>query len=206
MRPDDDPSSDELEGLAKAYSLLRYNVSLLPQGEAEALAAAQVTPDPSRKTAINSPYAIAILSNGDKVGFLRLPSLPEGKDIPSKELIKKISTSIKEKRKEVKLLVALSDWGWVGEREYLAQNPDIVPDFLFGSGSGSGVNGRILAEGRCAWIRPYDKGRTVNEVQVYAWPDRSKPMVWKEPDNLKCLSIGLGDQYEDDEEISAILH
>lgn len=207
MRPGDTPpTSSELEGMAKAYELLHYNVGFLPEKEAQALKQAGVEPDASRKTSKDSSFAVATIRNGDKIGFLRLPSLRPGQDTPSPELIKKISTSIKEKRKEVQLLVALSDWGSFGEREYLAQKPEAVPDFLFGSGAGSGVNGRILADGRCVWVRPYDKGRTVSEVQVYAWPDRSKPVVWKEPDNLRCISIGLGDQYEDNEEIANILH
>ncbi len=207
MKPGDPvPSDTELEGLARSYDIIRYDVGLLGKEEAQALKEAGVKADASRKTFQESQFAVATLKDGAKVGFLRLPSLRAGRDIPSPELIKKISTSIKEKRKEVKLLVALSDWGWAGEREYLAQNPEAVPDFLFGSGAGSGINGRIQADGRCVWVRPYDKGRTVNEVQVYAWPDRSKPVEWKEPDNLRSLSIGLGDQYEDNKEISAILH
>jgi len=206
MRPKgEEPAPEVLNGLAKAFDLMKYDVGLLAQGEAEVLQFAGVDTENWLKTAAEAPYTIIETSNGDKIGFLRFPSLPAGDDMPSTNLIKKISKAVKKERENVRLLIGLSDWGWVGEREYLAQNPDFVPDFLFGSGRGSGVNGRIEADGRCAWVRPYDKGRTVSEVQVYAWPSRTKSFEWKEPDNIKSLSTGLGDQYHDNPAVGAIL-
>ena len=140
---------------------MKYDIGLLANGEADALNDAGVMAEGWRKTATEAPFTIIKSSTGDEIGFIRFPSLPNGEDIPSPDLIKKITKIVKKERDNVRLLVGLSDWGWVGEREYLAQNLDFVPDFLFGSGRGSGVNGRLEANGRCAWVRPYDKGRTV---------------------------------------------
>jgi len=205
MRPGREESALQgLNDLAKAYDFMNYDVALLAQSEADALKHANVRVDGKRKTAKDTPFSMVTLKNGDLIGVVRFPSLKKGEDIPSDDQIKKLSTAIKAERKKVKLLLGLSDWGWVGEREYLAKNPDAVPDLLLGSGRGSGVNGRIEANGRCIWIRPYDKGRTVSEVQVYAWPDRSKPFAWKEPDNIKSLSIGLGDNYQDNPDVGAL--
>lgn len=200
------PPKDHFAALAKAFDRLNYDVGLLSKEEALAFDQTGVVVDASRKTYGQAPFTTVKTDDGDVVGFLRFPPLPTEIDSPSPELVKKISTFVKEKRKEVTLVVALSDWGFVAERSYLDQQPEAVPDFLFGSGHGSGVNGRILADGRCVWVRPYDKGRTVNEVQVLTWPDRSKPIAWKDGINFNCISIGLGDQYEDNDEIDAILH
>jgi len=207
MRPEGEkPASQVLNGLAKSFDLMKYDVGLLAQGEAIAMNDAGVVSESWRKTAKDEPFTVIESSNGDKIGFLRFPSLPKGVDMPSANLINEISKAVKKERDNVRLLIGLSDWGWVGEREYLAQNPDFAPDFLFGSGRGSGVNGRIEADGRCVWVRPYDKGRTVSEVQVYTWPGRTGSFEWKEPDNIKSLSTGLGDQYNDNPAVGAILH
>ncbi|QGY41140.1 hypothetical protein GM415_13720 [Pseudodesulfovibrio cashew] len=206
MRPKGDlPSPELVAGLAKAYDLMKYDVAMLGRNEADFFAKAGIAPDRNRKTAEEEPFTVIHTSEGASVGFLRFPSLGEGENIPSPKLIDRITASIKTKRDNVDLLVALSDWGWVGEREYLGQNPEYVPDILLGSGLGSGVVGRLLADRRCAWYRPYDKGMTVIEAQVLAWPDRTKPFAWSEPDNLRSLSIGLGDQYPDNPEVSKIL-
>lgn len=206
MRPDGEkPSPEVLVGLAKSFDLMKYDIALLAQDEAVALNKIDIQVDSTRKTERQAPFSVITTSNGDRIGFLRFPSLASGKDIPSENMIRKIGQTIKDKRTHVQLLIALSDWGWVGEREYLAQNPDVVPDILLGSGHGSGVNGRIEADSRCVWIRPYDKGRTVNEVQVYTWPERTKPFAWTEAISIRSLSIGLGDQYEDNPEVGAIL-
>ncbi|MBI9078167.1 MAG: hypothetical protein JEY79_00320 [Pseudodesulfovibrio sp.] len=206
MRPEGKkPTLQALNGLAKAFDLMKYDIGLLAQSEADVFHDAGATSENWRKTEEIVPFTIIKSSNGDKIGFLRFPSLPKGEDIPSGNLIKKISKAVKNEQNNVRLIVGLSDWGWVGEREYLAQNPDFVPDFLFGSGRGSGVTGRIEANGRCAWVRPYDKGRTVSEVLLFGWPERSASFAWKELGNFKALSIGLGDQYHDNPDVSAIL-
>ena len=206
MRPEGEkPAPEVLNGLAKSFDLMKYDIGLLAKDEAAALNDAGVVAESWQKTAIDAPFTVVQSKNGNKIGFMRFPSLPNGEDIPSADLIRKITKAVKKERDNVRLLVALSDWGWVGEREYLAQNSDFVPDFLFGSGRGSGVNGRLEADERCIWVRPYDKGRTVSEIQVYAWPDRSASFSWEEPDNIRTLSTGLGDQYQDNPDVSAIL-
>lgn len=206
MRPGSEkPAPQVLNSLAKAFNFMKYDVALLTQDEFDAFDASDLTVDMGRKTAREEPFTIVETEAGDRIGFLRFPALPDGEDIPSEDLIRRIGRSIKNKRSKVTLLIGMSTWGWVGEREYLAQNPDTVPDMLFGSGRGSGVNGRIEANGRCVWVRPYDKGRTVSEVMVYTWPDHSKPFAWKEPVNIKSLSTGLGDRYPDNPEVGAIL-
>ncbi len=183
--------------------MIGYDIGLLSRNEAKILADEGFVVGDWQKAAQNSLFEIIESSDGDKIGFFRFPSLPPGEDIPQASLIGQISKTLKMNRDKVRLTIALSDWGWVGEREYLSQNPDFIPDFLFGSGPGSGVS-RVEANDRCLWVRPYDKGRTVSEIQLYSWPDRSKEFIWEEPDDFKSLTIGLGNQYHDNPDVSAI--
>ena len=200
------PSGEFLNRLAKAYDLMKYDVALLGKTEADVFAKADASPDIKRKTSDEASFTKVKVEGGKTVGFVRFPSMRSGEDIPSEKLMNRITAIIRRESKSVDLIVGLSDWGWVGEREYLATNPQYVPDLLLGSGLGSGVNGRVEAEDRCIWIRPYDKGRTVNEIQVKTWPDRSAHTAWEEPYNYTSLSTGLGDQYMDHPDVGAILH
>ena len=205
MRPDAPSLSRPLfSSLAKAYEFMDYDVALLGRVEASALAKFSVTPDPTRKTTAEAEFSIVAVEESRSVGFYRLPSLSEGENAADDDMLKAVGEAIEARRGQVDLLVALSDWGWFGEREFLAA--DVAhPDMLLGSGMGSGVNGRVESDGRCLWIRPYDRGRTVVELQLLQWPSRKPGFVWSEPDTHRVLSIGLGDQYQDHPDVNAIL-
>jgi hypothetical protein len=191
--------------LSKAYNAMHYDVGLLSAREAEAMAEDNVPRWPWQKTAEEEPFTVVEVADGRKVGFLRYPSLPQGVAGPSKTVLARLSNEIKAYRDKVDLLIGLCDWGWVAESGYLKSNPAQVPDMLFGSGSGSGINGRVQAVGRCLWVRPYDKGRSLAEVKVLQWPERENSFAWEEAKNYTSTSIGMNDEIEDNPEIDAIL-
>jgi hypothetical protein len=199
------PDPRILAGLTKAYGMMHYDIGLIGRFEAENLAQARVTPEPYRKTSEEASFTVLQTAAGDHIGFVRFPSLPAGEDAPSDRLIKSIGEIVKRERPALRLIVGLSDWGWSAEREYLAANPAAVPDLLLGSGTGSGVNGRIEANGRCAWVRPYDKGKTVSEIQIMVWPDREAPFAWSIPDSILPKTVGLGEQFQENPDVGAVL-
>jgi hypothetical protein len=206
MSPDGSmPAPRVVERLVTAYDMLGYDIGHMGDIEAQNLTHMGIKSEPVRQTAKDAPFSVLKTATGDKIGFVRFPSLPPGEDIPSERMVKSLSRQMAQQRDVVRLVVALSDWGWVGEREYLARRPDVVPDILLGSGRGSGVNGRIEAGGRCVWVRPYDKGQTVSEVVIQAWPERTAGFRWTEPDAIMPRTIGLGDQYEDNPDVAAVL-
>nr|WP_229593272.1 hypothetical protein [Pseudodesulfovibrio sediminis] len=181
-----------------------YKIGMLSNEEAETLKDAGITPPQWQSTAERVPYSIIRTESGDDIGFIRFPSLPKGVDIPSARVIEEISKTIEREQPHVRLVVALSDWGWIGEQKYLQKNPQVVPDFLLGSGIGSGINGRPLADGRCVWVRPYDRGRSVAKIEIFSWPNRKNPIAWQGAKNYKTSSIGLNDTYKSNPEVEAI--
>ena len=185
-------------------NLMHYDVGLLAREEDALLSSSGVTPPSWQQTASSAPFSIVTTVTGEKIGFMRFPSLLRH-EIPPKELIERLSLDIARYRREVRLLIGLSEWGWLAEQEYLAANPKAVPDFLFGSGKGSGVNGRIKADGRCVWIRAYDKGRSIAEISILEWPDRNNPFAWEPEKNYKTASIGLNDTIKDHPAVNAVL-
>ena len=206
MRPQGKlPATDVVRSLIKAYNLMEYDIGFVPKEEARALAKVSADLGPWQQSYGEAPVTVLTTDTGDKVGFIRFPSLPGDMDIPSSELILRIERHIKAIRKEVRLVIGLSEWGWLGEKEYLMKNPKVVPDFLLGSGRGSGLNGRILANDRCVWVRPYDKGRSICEIQIFEWPDRKNSFAWRVSKNYNTSSIGLNDTYKDNPEVAAVL-
>lgn len=205
LHPDEAPPAPAAtKALAKAFDLMKYDLGLLTEDEAKALARAEASPGPGFKTAREEPVTLVTTSGGDVVAFLRLPPLRAGQESPPEDLVEKLSRTIRAERKNARLVVALSDWGWTAEREYLAQHADAVPDILLGSGWGSGVDGRLESDMRCLWVRPYDRGRTLSEVRLFAWPDRSGKSAWKSKDAATTASLPLGDQYVDNPDVSAL--
>nr|WP_321257316.1 hypothetical protein [uncultured Pseudodesulfovibrio sp.] len=184
---------------------MSYDLGFIPKEEAKALKQAQVAVGSWQKTSEEAPITILTTKNGDRIGFVRFPSLGQDEDIPGAELISRIGRQIKSLRNKVRLIVGLSGWGWLGENEYLMKNPKFVPDLLLGSGRGSGLNGRVLANDRCIWVRSYDKGRSICEIQIYEWPDRKNSFAWTVAKNYNTSSIGLNDSYKDNPEVAAIL-
>lgn len=186
----------------KAYDYMGYDVGILSEEESTLFKKSGISPDRSRKTAKEEPFTIITIETGEQVGFLRFPSLDGMNQQPTENTLRSISDQIHVLKKKVALLVGISDWGWKAEREFLARNPEHIPDILLGSGNGSGVTGRILADERCVWYRPYEKGKTVIEVKLFAWPDRSKPFAWSESESIISQSIGLSDKYYDNPEVA----
>lgn len=186
-----DPAS-----IAAALGMMDYDVGFLSGKEAAMLADAGVTPPDWQQTAGQAPFTRVATPNGD-VGFLRFPSLPSGKDEPTPEILERLERAVRRHLDEVGLLIGLSDWGWLAEQEYMSSDPGAVPDLLLGSGRGSGVNGRIQADGRCLWFRAYDKGRTIVEINILEWPDRENPFAWTPSKNYTSASTGLNDTIED---------
>ena len=205
LHPDDPTSSvRKTMALANAFDLMKYDVGLLAGEEAKVLAGQGITFDRTRKTAEEEPVTVVTTRDGDQVAFLRFPPLRARDEAPPKDLVERLARKIRKQRESARLVVALSDWGWVAEREYLDTEPDAVPDILLGSGWGSGVEGRLESEGRCFWVRPYDKGRTLCEIRLMRWPDHSGKAPWDSPKDALTANLPLGDQYVDNPDVSAL--
>lgn len=205
LRPGGNPGlAKTMAAMNKAFGRMGYDVGLLSPREAEALRADSILTWPWQKTAEEEPYTVISVDGGRKVGFLRFPSLHPGEEQAPDALVRGLTARIRKERDGVDLLVGLCDWGWVAENGYLQAGLDAVPDILLGSGVGTGVNGRILADGRALWVRPYDKGRSLAEVTVYQWPLRENSFAWEEAKNYKTSSIGMNDTIKDNPEVDAM--
>ena len=141
------PYPEVLASTAKAMDMMSYDAGFLSQKESDMLARLGITPPLWQQTASAAPFTTLATASGEKIGILRFPSLKTKNGKPGKELIDRLSRDIRKYHKTVRLIIGLSDWGWLGEQEYLAANPETVPDLLLGSGRGSGSE--RTPQGRC---------------------------------------------------------
>nr|WP_243546254.1 hypothetical protein [Pseudodesulfovibrio tunisiensis] len=199
------PEPASLSALAKALNFMKYDLGLLAEAETDALRDAGIGLDGAWHSAEDHPFTTVVLPSGKRIGFLRYPELRGDDEVPSSALLKKVRFQVREHRSKVDLLIGMSDWGWIGEREYLAGSSDDMPHILLGSGRGSGVNGRLNNAGNCIWVRPYDKGRTVSEIRVSALPGPNPDFKWNNLDTVSVKAVGLRDNIADNPEVSAIL-
>ncbi|NDV19192.1 hypothetical protein GO013_07135 [Pseudodesulfovibrio sp. JC047] len=196
-------STSVLRSHIRAYSFMQYDIGFVSKEEKDILAQKGMQRPSWQQSHDEAPVTFLTTKTGDKVAFVRFPSLPPGEDTPNTQLITHIEQSIKSVTPQVQLVVGISDWGWLGENEYLRNNSRYVPDVLLGSGRGSGLNGRLLAEDRCIWVRPYDKGRSLCKVQIFEWPTRKNSFAWSVSKNYNTSSIGLNDTYADNPDVAA---
>ncbi len=193
-----------LEAMTKAYSFMQYDVALLTERESQALHQAGVTPPAPWKTHSESAFREMVLPHGKRVGFIVFPPLPEGAELPDDALLETIGKEVRKAVAGVDLLIGLSDWGIIAEREYLSRRPKNAPDILLGSGRGTGIRGQIMNEGRIFYARSYDKGKAINRIEILRWPRRHGEFMWISGENIALSLISLDNHYYDNLKINEI--
>lgn len=106
-------------------------------------------------------------------------------------------------RREVDLLVGVSPWGIDAERPF-AEKAQGLYHVLLGGGSGFGFDSVVVGEaGGVIWVRPEDQGRTVNRIEILAWPEGAAPH-WEPEANFRADMLPLGPSVPSDPEIARI--
>nr|WP_147821385.1 hypothetical protein [Salidesulfovibrio onnuriiensis] len=197
------PGAELLEAMARAYVFLGYDAALLTRREAAAFEEAGVVPPAPWATYEQSACRELVLENGKKVEVVVFPPLPKDSDMPDDGTFAKIARSVRQARKKGDLVIGLCDWGIVAEREYLARKPKDAPHLLFGSGSGTGIRGQVMLDGRLLYVRSYDKGKAINQVEILKWPQEGD-FVWIPSENVLSTLVVLDNRYYDSLKIEKI--
>jgi hypothetical protein len=143
-------------------------------------------------------------AGGPRIAVLLLPPLPKGaKDVPQ-NLIHQVENAVHGLRGTVKLIVAMSPWGYAQEQELLkAKGP--LPDVLLGSGPGIGLVGTLANGSKTAWVRSFAQGKSVLRIEVLAWPDEISTFKWTEEQNIRMTLFGLTDQYQENPQLLTLM-
>lgn len=195
---------DLLAALKQAFEFFDYDFGLLSKTENDAFEQAGIAPPESWKSVEQSPFRVKKLADGKTVGFLFFPSLADGQGVCDEKTLAKLSAQVVSLKSEVDLLVGVCDWGLLGERDYLARASLNMPHILLGSGRGGGVTGDLVAGGKVYYVRAYDRGRTVAEIHVSAWPRGKKEFLWEKGNTISSELIVLNHSFRDDLKIDQL--
>ncbi len=103
------------------------------------------------------------------------------------------------------LVVGVSSWSKSGEQAYLEQAQNL-PDILLGGGPGAGLPEMLARNGQTLWTRSFTKGRVLNKVTLYEWPDEDAGRIWHLGQNIQAETIVLDESVRGDAEIDALFH
>ena len=184
---------------------MRYDLLFVTPYEREVLSKAGVATRPSWKGSHRLEQHMLRLDGKNKVAVLLLPPAPRGARALPQNLIHQVENAVQDLRGKVKLIVAMSPWGYNFEQELLkSQGPH--PDVLLGSGQGIGLAGMISGDGRTVWVRSFSQGKALSSIEVLAWPDENSNFKWTEGKNIRMTLFGLTDQYQEDPAMLTLMH
>lgn len=190
--------------MARAFDLLHHDLLFVTPAERAVLARAGVKARTGWAGSERLETHILQSDGGPKVAVLVLPPLATTAPAVPQSLIHQVENAVHRLRGTVKLIVAMSPWGYSHEAELLkAQGP--LPDILLGSGPGIGLVGSLVAEGRTAWLRSFSQGKSVLRVEVLAWPEHNSTFKWTEEKNIRMTIFGLTDQYQESPQMLTLM-
>lgn|GEM_PF-4697449 len=141
---------------------------------------------------------------GVSVGVVAFPDLGIEYTAPSKDVVEEVWKKAKELRPQVKLLLGVSSWGVDNEREFLARAEPIF-DILLGGGVGRGLEGEVSGLGGTLHVRSMTKGKYVNIISIFAWPETASDKKWKLGLTVKSEMKELGGETPDDPAFKGLL-
>jgi len=178
--------------LAKAYDALRYDAGALSQAEAAKFQSLSVTPPAGWVTLdAKEPKTVILTVNGHKIGVVYFPEAKHPGDLPSQDVLDRVSHAVKELRPQVELVAGVSPWGVTAENDYLDKtHPDL--DILFGAGLGVGFMARPTASGKTLWTHAFYKGKALYTIDLLALPG-AKDFKWEAGKNFAAKAVSLDD-------------
>lgn len=149
--------------------------------------------------------------DGDErtVAVVFLPALAKPWEDPTPAMAAQAVQAGLAARTRADLVIGVAGWGGLGERRYLAELGQAF-HILLGGGIGTGFDGVVDgAAPSLLWSRPDMQGRSVNVVDVLAWPQRvqglSQPRHWIVGIDISVRQVPLKDAVEPDPAVEAVV-
>lgn len=200
----DVPGLQQLTALDTSYALLDYDLLRLTPREKVFLLRAGLEVQEDWTAPEGLEYRQFDVG-GRTVGVLLFPMLAEGVDQAPDAMADALADAVAERLDQVDLLVGLSPWGYMAERAYL-DSGRAAPDVLFGTGPGPGIRGTATDHPRTYWIRPYPRGKALNQLDILALPVRTNDFAWEETVNLRSSVVGLDTTYQERPDLVEIIY
>lgn len=189
--------------LVRALEAMNYDFGCLTEFEAELIEDAGFAP-PEGWVVLDRGRIVSLdTADGHRVAVVLFPELDKNATAPPKALARTVDNLIQEAREGHDLVVAVSPWGMWAEKSYL-QTTKAGPDILLGAGMGMEIQGALTADARVLWVRAYGKGRSVNRVDLLAWPE-ADGWTWTMDKTIRAEFGTLRETVPEDPEVLRIL-
>lgn len=144
------------------------------------------------------PVNLKLKSPLGAIGLVLFPEGPVPGKGPAKEQVEAALKAGKALRSACVLVIGVSPWGYVGERDFLPKAEGIF-DCIFGGGEGVGFGFSVPEKTpRILWLRPDSQGRAINMLELLEKPDPKSRLPWVEGKSFNASLEFLHDEYPSD--------
>lgn len=198
--PDDDSGRQALA----AYNLLRVDLGwMTPKSAKWMQKAAGATPHGYIEVS-DKPVSRIVDSRAGKIGIVLFPEGKEPGQGPTREQEQMVLTEGKSLKEKVRLVIGISPWGYVGERDFIPKAKGIFGCIL-GGGEGVGFSHSLQENPGVLWIRPDNQGRAVNILELLELPVLGESPRWKENTTFRAFLEFLDESFPSDPQMLRIV-
>lgn len=151
----------------------------------------------------DTPVSRVFGSPAGKIGIVFFPEGPVPGKGPTPEQAQACLAAGKKLQKGCALVIGVSPWGYVGERDFLPLAQGVF-NCLFGGGEGVGFGFTVPEKTPdVLWLRPDSKGRAVNVLELYTLPRQGE--AWKENTHFGAWLEFLDNSFTADPDVLRIV-
>ncbi len=188
-----------------AQNLLRVDLGWLSPKAAQWLHDAAGATPPRYHVVNAAPVTQILETRVGKIGVVLFPEGTEKGQKPSPKQIAAVLAAGKTLKEQARLVIGISPWGYVGERDFLPQAGGIF-GCLMGGGEGVGFAFSLNENPAVLWLRPDSQGRAVNIVELLELPALGKTPRWRENDSFRASLEFLDDSFPSDPAMQQLLN
>ena len=154
-------------------------------------------------TVEKKPVVRLLKSPMGMIGVVLFPEGPVPGKGPTSDQEQAVLQAGRELGKKAILVLGISPWGYVGERDFLPKARGIF-SCLFGGGEGVALAHSLSDKyPSVLWLRPDTQGRAVNRLEIYFPPALGES--WVENTHFKASLEFLGKEFPDDPTMLSII-
>ncbi len=169
------PPIEEGRRAFAVHSLLRVDAGWLSPKAARWMKQSSGKIPPGYQVVNAEPVSSLVDTRIGKIGILLFPEGPVPGKAPTPAQEQSVLAAGRALQSQAALVVGVSPWGLVGEKNFLPKAQGIF-DCILGGGEGVGFAQSLSEKSPdVLWLRPDGKGRAVNVVEILRVPERGTP-------------------------------
>lgn len=199
------PTAPEARTAHAAYTLLGVDAGWLSGKAAQWLKKDAGSLPRGFSMAGATPLARTIDTAIGSIGIVFFPEGPAPGKGPSPEQERAVLEAGRSLRGKCTLILGISPWGYVGERDFLPKAEGVF-NVILGGGEGVGFSHSLSNKAPgVLWLRPDSQGRAVNLLNILTLPSKSTPYLWREDVTFTANLEWLDGTYRSDPAMEKIV-